>query len=180
MPLFKRPMIWAIWVLVGTLLAVARILPQLTAPSQPQGNQVAAVQAPAPTPAQKPGSGPKETEIVPDSRGHHRTFATVAGRNFQVLVDTGASLVVLTEMDASNMGFRPRPHEFTVPLATANGSIRGARYRIDSLKVGAITLHNVDAVVLPRGALQISLLGQSFLRRLASYEVKAGRLILRG
>jgi aspartyl protease family protein len=180
MALFKRPIIWAIWVLVGTLLAVARILPLLTAPSQPQGAQASVAQVSAPNPVQKPPGMPKETEIVPDSRGHHRTFATVAGRNFQVLVDTGASLVVLTEMDASNMGFRPKPHEFTVPLATANGSIRGARYRIDSLKVGNITIHNVDAVVLPRGALQISLLGQSFLRRLASYEVKSGRLILRG
>jgi aspartyl protease family protein len=179
MGLFKRPIIWAMLVFVSTIVAVLRILPALTQPSARSTGETAVLAAPAMAPAR---STPKPGEVViePDSRGHHRTFASSGGSTFQVLVDTGASLVVLTEMDASNLGFRPMPHDFNVRLATANGVVMGARYRIDRLSVGAVTVRNVEAVVLPRRALAVSLLGQSFLRQLVGYEVRAGRLILRG
>ena len=167
---FKRPIFWALWVLVSTIAGVWRVLPELTARG-PQPVAARAVTA-------KPGT--PQAVLTADARGHHRTFATVDGRNFQVMVDTGASFVALTEMDAGNLGFRPRPQDFTVVLKTANGEIRGARYLIPRLAIGEVSVRNVEAVVLPRGALGISLLGQSFLRQLSGYELAQGKLILRG
>ena len=46
------------------------------------------------------------------------------------------------------------------------------------VRIDRIVLRDVDAVVLPQGRLSGSLLGMSFLRRLASFEVSKGRLVL--
>ncbi|HST93799.1 MAG TPA: retroviral-like aspartic protease family protein, partial [Microvirga sp.] len=51
---------------------------------------------------------------------------------------------------------------------------------IDSLSVGPITARNVRALIARSGVLHANLLGMTFLERLASYEVRGNRLILRG
>ena len=54
-----------------------------------------------------------------------------------------------------------------------------ARVSIDSIEIDGIFVDEVEGMVLPEGALSGSLLGNSFLRRLHSYEVMDGILLLR-
>ena len=58
--------------------------------------------------------------------------------------------------------------------------VRGAKTMLREVRLGDISVRDVEAVVLPAGALSVSLLGTSFLRRLRGYEVQGGRMVLRG
>ncbi|QFU18130.1 TIGR02281 family clan AA aspartic protease [Microvirga thermotolerans] len=103
----------------------------------------------------------------------------VNGRETRFVFDTGASTVVLRAEHAADFGFKERELNFSIPVATANGVALAAPVTIRSLTVGSITEHDVPALVTRSGALHANLLGMSFLERLASYEVRGNRLILR-
>lgn len=98
-----------------------------------------------------------------DGRGHFLTNATVKGRSVRFLVDTGASLTVLSRADAKRIGLRYR-NGSKVQTATANGIVDGWRVSLDSVNIGSVTVYNVDAMVLDTD-LRIGLLGMSFLDR---------------
>lgn len=115
-----------------------------------------------------------------DLRGHFVAHPTVDGLRVRMLVDTGASFVALSHEDAKKAGIRVEPRDFTIRVSTANGITSAAPVRIRELRVGDITVRNVDAVVTQQGALGTSLLGMSFLKRIGGFEVSAGRLTLRG
>ena len=106
-----------------------------------------------------------------------RTLANKATIN--MIVDTGATSVVLTPQDAKNAGIDLSALSYTVPMQTANGITRGARIRLLNVSVGSISLSNVDALVVKPGTLHESLLGMSFLSRLRSYEFSGDFLTLR-
>lgn len=132
----------------------------------------------------RPGSavvGPGGTVTI--SRRSDVTFrlrADVNGRSQDFMFDTGASAVVLTAENAAALGIKPAPDEFQARVSTANGIAYTAPILIDSLTIGPITERRVDAMVAKPGALSGNLLGQSFLTRLPSYEVRGDRLILNG
>lgn len=116
--------------------------------------------------------------VIPAARdGHFFVRAVVDGTPVDFLVDTGASDVALTLADAERLGFRRHQLEFNRRYETANGPVRGAPVRLRELRIGQFSLFDVDASVT-EGALGISLLGMSFLRRLEGYAVADGRLIL--
>lgn len=115
-----------------------------------------------------------------DLRGHFTVHPFVDGKRTTMLVDTGASLVSLTYEDALAAGYRVGARDFRSRMATANGVAAAAPIRIAEMRVGGITLRGVEAVVMQPGALGTSLLGMSFLRRLAGFEVQRGRLRLQG
>ncbi|HEX2725105.1 MAG TPA: TIGR02281 family clan AA aspartic protease, partial [Beijerinckiaceae bacterium] len=77
-------------------------------------------------------------------------------------------------------GTRPCSTAATPPVATANGRTMAAPVTLDSISVGSITERRVRALVARPGVLRENLLGMTFLERLASYEVRGNRLILRG
>ncbi|MGO4572769.1 retropepsin-like aspartic protease family protein [Microvirga sp. 2TAF3] len=104
----------------------------------------------------------------------------VNGRDTRFIFDTGASTVVLRAERAADLGFKEADLDFSIPVATANGTALAAPVVIDSLTVGSITERNVHALVTRSGVLHANLLGMSFLERLGSYEVRGNRLILRG
>ncbi len=95
--------------------------------------------------------------------GHFVTEGTVNGGAVRFLVDTGATSIALPAADAVRLGIDYRRG---VPgtLMTANGPAPAYRVKLDSVRVGAIELSNVDAVVMERG-LAVALLGMSFLNR---------------
>ena len=68
----------------------------------------------------------------------------------------------------------------SVPVLTANGRTMAAPVTLPQLAVGPIVERNVRALVARPGVLHQNLLGMTFLERLASYEVRSNRLILRG
>ena len=110
--------------------------------------------------------------------GHYYIDAMVEGRKIRFLVDTGASIVVLSPDDANRLGIKLTPANFSRRMRTANGIVRGAPVVIRALDLGTIHLSNVSAVI-NEAAMAHSLLGVSALEKLSSYEVRDGTLTLR-
>lgn len=123
---------------------------------------------------------PNAITLTADARGHFSTSADVAGRGLQMLVDTGASVCAFTYEDAERIGLRVYERDFNRRVETANGSAFAAAVRVPVIRIGSITLRDVEAIVLPRGRLSTSLLGMSFLRRLNDFKMSDGRLTMRG
>lgn len=112
--------------------------------------------------------------------GHFEARAFVNGIAVQMVVDTGATTVVLKLSDAEQIGLDTSSLAFTVPIQTANGSAFAATVKLKSVIVGPVGLGNVDALVAKPGTLDQSLLGMSFLSRLKSYDFSGNFLTLRG
>lgn len=110
--------------------------------------------------------------------GHFEINATVNGHTTPMIFDTGASAVVLTIADAEAAGIDTRGLNFTIPVSTANGTGRAARVRIDRMEVGGIVRERVVAFVTEAGALDMSLLGMTFLETLSRYSVTQNSLEL--
>jgi aspartyl protease family protein len=81
------------------------------------------------------------------------------------VVDTGASVVVLSAADAVRLGLDYRKGQ-RANMQTANGATTGYLVKLETVRVGGIELHNVDGVVVDRGLGSVGLLGMSFLNRL--------------
>lgn len=128
---------------------------------------------------QSPG-GPVEVKIRKRLDGHFTVKAEVNGTSTTLIVDTGASTIVLRPQDAKKAGIDVNRLSFTVPVTTANGRTVAAPVRLDSVSIGPLERENVDALVAEPKALTESLLGMSFLGRLRSYEFSGDFLTLRG
>ncbi len=110
--------------------------------------------------------------------GHFVVEALVEGVPIRMMVDTGASTVVLSPADAKRLGIDLDALSFDTVFETANGIVRGAPVRLRRLVLGPIAMTDVRASV--NGTpMRESLLGMSFLNRLSGYEVKGDRLTLR-
>ena len=110
--------------------------------------------------------------------GHFEINATVNGHTTPMIFDTGASAVVLTIADAEAAGIDTDGLNFTIPVSTANGTGRAARVRLDRMEVGGIVRERVVAFVTEDGALDMSLLGMTFLETLSRYSVTQNSLEL--
>ena len=106
--------------------------------------------------------------------------AQINGAPVAMVLDTGASSVVLTRDDAKAAGLPIEVLNYTVNIDTANGRTRAAPVTLDRIAVGTLVERSVDALVAQPGQLKTSLLGMSFLNRLQSWEVRGDRLLLRG
>lgn len=113
-----------------------------------------------------------------DPRGHVETNADIDGRSMPVLVDTGASAVILRESDARRAGYRFQNADFTVPVTTANGQAHFAAVTLREVELGSIRVRNVQALVGRDDELGTNLLGMSFLGRLDSFRFEGRELIL--
>ena len=87
------------------------------------------------------------------------------------------TVVALRQSDAEAVGIRVHDGDFTRPVATANGTAYAAEAELDSVAVREVEIGRVHALILPDDQLAISLLGASFLNRLARFEVQDGTLI---
>jgi aspartyl protease family protein len=113
------------------------------------------------------------------SDGHFVAKTEVNGAIVTMLVDTGASSVVLKPADARLAGIDVDRLTYSVPVQTANGTAYAAAVRLKRLSVGGITVDGIEALVAKPGTLGESLLGMTFLRRLRSYEFSGEFLTLR-
>jgi aspartyl protease family protein len=117
------------------------------------------------------------------SRGQAGEFALQARINgvpAPMVIDTGATSVVLTYETARAAGLPLELLEYDVEVETAGGHTRAARLTLDRLAIGKLVERSVPALVVPRGQMKTNLLGMSFLDRLESWEVHADRLMLHG
>ncbi len=109
-----------------------------------------------------------------------RLHAKINGVKTSMVIDTGATSVVLTYETARAAGLPLELLNYDVDVETAGGHARAARLTIDRLAVGKLVERSVPALVVPRGQMKTNLLGMSFLNRLESWEVRADRLMLHG
>lgn len=112
--------------------------------------------------------------------GHFVASVLIEGVSVKMLVDTGASSVVLTDQDARKIGLFLSAINYSTPVSTANGITMAAPVRLSSISIGSLQYSNIQALVAQPGTLRESLLGNSFLERLVSYEVRGDTLVLRG
>jgi aspartyl protease family protein len=116
------------------------------------------------------------TELKADERGHFVTDAEIDRTSIRVLIDTGATAVVMSYEDAEKAGLRPHLLDYDVPVSTANGLAKAAKVTLDRVEVQGVTVRGVDGLVLPQGTMDGTLLGMSFLSRLRSFKVEDGVL----
>jgi aspartyl protease family protein len=124
--------------------------------------------------------GEQAVRVRRRSDGHFAVRGAVNGQSLMMLVDTGASTVVLKPSDAERAGIDTRDLAFTVAVQTANGTTYAAPVQLRTVAVGPLVVHDVNALVAQPGSLNENLLGMSFLRRLQSYEFSKDFLTLRG
>ncbi len=124
--------------------------------------------------------GERAVRLRRQGDGHFSARADVNGASMKLLVDTGASTVVLRATDAEKAGVDLALLAFSVAVDTANGVAYAAPVRIRRLGIGPIVLDDVEALVAKPGSLKESLLGMSFLKRLRSYEFSGDFLTIRG
>lgn len=114
--------------------------------------------------SQPAAGGAQEMTLAADARGHFVTQGAVNGQVVRFLVDTGATMVSIGAADAARIGIDWRKGE-AGSVQTANGVGRAWRVRLDTVRVGEITVHGVDGIVHETD-LPIALLGMSFLSRM--------------
>jgi aspartyl protease family protein len=113
-----------------------------------------------------------------DARGHFFATIHINGQSLDAMVDTGASSVGMRQSDAERLGLVTSATRRDVQVSTANGTVEGTRVQLPSVRLGSITAHGIEAVVLPDNALSHTLLGMSFLSRMSKFEMNKGRLVL--
>ena len=125
-------------------------------------------------------NGAKEVAVMRTSDGEFVVRGTSGTVHLQFIFDTGASSVVLRAEDAQRLGIDTRRLTYDMEVSTANGQAATAESIIPDLAVGSVRVRDVPVLVAKPGALRESLLGMSFLDRLASFSVAGNKLILRG
>jgi clan AA aspartic protease (TIGR02281 family) len=125
----------------------------------------------------------KPVPAVEIARGQAGEFALnvkINGVKAPMVIDTGATSVVLTWETAKAIGLPLEMLEYNVDVETAGGHTKAARLTLDRLAVGHLVEKSIPALVVPRGQMKTNLLGMSFLDRLESWGVQADRLKLHG
>jgi len=116
--------------------------------------------------------------VVPQSRdGHYYMTLNINGVPVEFVVDTGASQVVLTQLDARRVGINPDDLNYLGIANTANGEVRTAAVTLDNVTLGNMRDEDVRAVV-NGGEMFGSLLGMSYLGLYDSIAISNGELIL--
>jgi len=119
-------------------------------------------------------------QIPRGSNGEFAVQARINGVGTAMVVDTGATSIVLTYETAKAIGLPLELLEYNIDVQTAGGHTKAARLWLDRLAIGKLEERSVSALVVPQGQMTTNLLGMSFLDRLESFEVRADHLMLRG
>lgn len=132
-------------------------------------------QAVRPTQSVISAQGRIELPRAPD--GHYYLTAEVNGAAIRFLVDTGATDIFLSREDAIAAGLDPANLAFIGSAMTANGEVRTAPVRLESIRLGPHEDRGLRAFV-NAGEMRESLLGMTYLQRFSSVEIRQGALIL--
>lgn len=110
--------------------------------------------------------GTGQVTLIADSRGHFISMGAINGMSVRFMVDTGASSVALSVQEAKRLGIN---YLSGAPgrVSTANGSATAYKVKLDNVRMGDITLTNVEGMVVDGAGLNVALLGMSFLNRTA-------------
>jgi aspartyl protease family protein len=143
----------------------------LTASSLPLRGTISASQEPTPT-------GARKVVLSANDYGHFHAIAQIRGQQVEFMTDTGATYVALSYETAQKMGLAPQNLRFNGRSTTANGVARVASVVLDTVRVGDITVKDVQAVIAEPGRMTQNLLGMSFIRQLSGFELNGARLTM--
>jgi aspartyl protease family protein len=164
-------------VAVGAALVVA-----IATPHMPDNVPIAVAPTPTPTSAatnvEAAGNGLADVTLARAPDGHFYADALVNGAKIHVLIDTGATTVALTRADAQAAGLQFSTGDFTGKAQTAGGDVALKPVTLDRVGIGPVEARNVDAVVVD-SRMTVSLLGQSWLRRVGNVQIAGDRMVLR-
>ncbi len=151
--------------------------PVADAAAAPKAENAPPQQAAAATTVAPPPSGRKVSiQRSPDS--HFRTQVQINGAYIDMLVDSGATSVVLTRADAERAGIMVGgSSDFTAEAQTANGAVRLKPVRLERVEIGGIERRDVQAAILDQQD-GTSLLGQSFLSKIDHVSIKGDTMTL--
>lgn len=124
-------------------------------------------------------TGMIETRLNRAWDGHFRAIAKIDNTDVGMMVDTGASLVLLRFDDAMRMGIDPATLSFSVPLTTAGGRSHVAPYVFETIRIGDVVVHNIAGAIAENGILHSSLLGMTFLEQLTETVIRHDVMIFR-
>lgn len=110
------------------------------------------------------GDGSGKIIMTADAQGHFFTTGTINGTSVRFLVDTGATMISLGATDARRIGLDFNRGQKAL-TNTANGQAVVSKVQVDTVRIGDITLHNIDALI-HQNEMPIALLGMSFLNRM--------------
>lgn len=164
----------AIWVCIVALLVVAynyrgnivRVVDRMFSIVTPDQDITASI--------------PNHVWIDRSASGDFNVKVQVNGAALPMLIDTGASSVVLTIDAARAAGIPVDLLKYDITIQTAKGRSHAASVVIDQIRIGNIVQRRVPALIVRRGDLTMSLLGMSFLQRLESFELRGQQMVLRG
>jgi aspartyl protease family protein len=122
-------------------------------------------------------TGSDTVTLSADAHGQFFTSGAVNGRAVRFLVDTGAAVTTLSRADAQRIGLHYRDGA-RARVTTVNGVVNGWRVSLASVRVGDLTVRDVDAIVVDNDTLPVGLLGMSCLNRFDMHR-QGSTLVLR-
>jgi aspartyl protease family protein len=177
--MFGRAVLVAAFSVALALIGSFSLLERLPAPAPVAAAPVGvAADAPSPEPAAPESSGYREALLRADGRGQYAADALVNGLTVRMLVDTGASDVIISASTAARVGLVPSGGRMRL-IETANGKSTAWPALLSTLSLGGLYMSDVEALILTPEAGEVNLIGESFLKRLVSVEQRDGMLILR-
>lgn len=109
-------------------------------------------------------SGNQTVVLTANSQGHFVVTGTINGASTRFVVDTGATYVSLSSAEARRLGLDYTKGERGA-MSTANGVVPAYKVTLNTVRVGNISMNQVDAAVIEGGSPPVTLLGMSFLNR---------------
>ncbi|MDL2397749.1 TIGR02281 family clan AA aspartic protease [Rhizobium mayense] len=165
-----------IWLVIIMALATAYIYRR---DAQQVGDRLWAGLVPGHAVVVTTSEGGQEVILHKLLNGHFEAQVMINGQPIDMLVDTGASTIALSQRDAERVGIIPENLTYSMTVVTANGRTRAAPVELGSVAIGPIQRRDVKATVAEDGKLDQSLLGMSFLETLGSMQMQTDELRLR-
>lgn len=106
----------------------------------------------------------REVRLNIDASGHYRARGAINDHYLNFLVDTGASVIVLSEVAALQLNLDYRRGQLGA-VQTAQGITDAYFMTLDKVTVGSITVSAVEAAIVVGAFPAEALLGMSFLRK---------------
>jgi aspartyl protease family protein len=131
---------------------------------------------PKPTPIQVPSNA---AYLYAQGNGHFMADLQIRGTPIRAMVDTGATVIAMSYEDAERIGRRPEPNDRTAKFNTANGTVTAHLVKLSEVRLQGITVYDVDAAIMPKGAMKGTLLGMSFMRKLSGVETRGATMVMR-
>ncbi|MCL6415057.1 TIGR02281 family clan AA aspartic protease [Aestuariirhabdus sp. Z084] len=108
--------------------------------------------------------------------GSYPVFGAINGRSVQMVVDTGATMIAMSSVQADAIGLDYSQGKLR-PITTASDQVMAHEIYLDRVSIGGIEQRNIYAVVVQGAYPTKVLLGMSFLKNLRMQE-EGGVLLL--